>query len=63
MSAGLTKTIRRGSESKRKRLTEEDVGSRFKEWTGMDFASSTRQAKKGIVLVIGGAKGPCKIMG
>ena len=50
MSSGFTKTIRRGSESKRKRSTEENVGSRFKEWTGMDFASSTRQAKKRIVL-------------
>ena len=39
---------------KKKRQTEEEVGDNIKEWTGMDFASSTRPAAnrsrwKGIV--------------
>ena len=39
---------------KKKRQTEEEVGRLFKEWTGMDFASSTRTGEnrtrwKGIV--------------
>ena len=32
---------------KKKRQTEEEVGDNIKEWTGMDFASSTRQLKTG----------------
>ena len=60
------------SERKKKmRQTEEEVGRQYqiKEWTGMDFASSTRAAEnrsrwKGIVanssVVL---RRPCKVMG
>ena len=30
---------------KKERQTEEEVGNNIKEWTGMDFASSTRAAE------------------
>ena len=57
-SSGLAKTILQGTvkgkRKKKKRQTEEEVGNIIKEWTGMDFASSTRAVEnrsrwKGIV--------------
>ena len=46
-SSGLAKTVLQGTMKgkKKKRQTEEKVGSNIKEWTGMDFASSTKAAE------------------
>ena len=55
-SSGLAKDNPTGhsERKKKKRQTEEEMGRHIKEWTGMDFASSTRTAEnrtrwKGIV--------------
>ena len=58
-----------GYSERKKRQAEEEVGSQYQEWTGMDFASSTRAAEnrtrwKGIVAnpsVV--PRRPSKVMG
>ena len=69
-SSGLAKTILQGTvKGKKKRQTEEEVGRNIKEWTGIDFASSTRVAEnrsrwKGIVTNSSAVpRRPSKVMG
>ena len=69
MSSGLAKTILQGTvQGKRRKGKQKRREDNIKEWTGMDFASSTRAAGdrtmwKGIVVVICGAQTTQKVMG